>query len=127
MALSLFCLFRVSQSADGKTISFGLQLNGTVKERRGVWEDLDFTCCVVPLQVQVEREIMRYLSAQATGAASASAIALNWDIGYRQFAHPAITPFSAVGSFAGTPSRAKHTLLARFPRFSHLSSRSMPC
>ena len=56
-----------------------------------------------PPASQVERETLRYLAAVSSGVApTAAAVPLSYSVAFRQFAHPAITPFSAVGMYAPT-------------------------
>ncbi|CAI7736838.1 unnamed protein product [Closterium sp. NIES-54] len=73
-------------------LGYGIQTNATVKSQRGQFEDATFDY-QVPLQVAAEREIARYIAKDWT---------LTWTPSYAEFAHPAISAFSAVGSAGAT-------------------------
>ncbi|KAL2340805.1 hypothetical protein Fmac_008745 [Flemingia macrophylla] len=69
-------------------ISYGLQTNSTSLPRRGKYEDPTFKF-QLPLQLAAEREIARYLIGDA---------GFSWNVFLREFAHPSMTPISAVES-----------------------------
>lgn len=73
-------------------ISYGIQTNSTPVSRRGKFEDptLKFQ---IPLQFAAEREIARSLIKDPD---------FSWMVGLKEFAHPAIETFSAVGSIGPT-------------------------
>lgn len=73
-------------------LGFGIQTNSTVKSQRGMFEDATFDY-QVPLQAAAEREIARYISRDWS---------LEWTPSYAEFAHPAISAFSAVASAGST-------------------------
>ncbi|CAI6001248.1 unnamed protein product [Closterium sp. NIES-64] len=73
-------------------LGYGIQTNATVKSQRGQFEDATFDF-QVPLQAAAEREIARYIAQDWT---------LTWTPSYAEFAHPAISAFSAVGSAGAT-------------------------
>ncbi|CAI5527518.1 unnamed protein product [Closterium sp. Naga37s-1] len=73
-------------------LGYGIQTNATVKSQRGQFEDATFDY-QVPLQAAAEREIARYIAQDWT---------LTWTPSYAEFAHPAISAFSAVGSAGAT-------------------------
>ncbi|KAJ1401643.1 P-loop containing nucleoside triphosphate hydrolase [Sesbania bispinosa] len=68
-------------------ISYGLQTNSTVVQKRGKYQDP--TTFQLPLQLAAEREIARYLIGDPN---------FSWNVFLKEFAHPARSPFSAVGS-----------------------------
>jgi len=88
--LELFVSGEDGPGADA--IDFGLQLNASTKLNRGVVQD-DFNFALLPIQVAVEREIVRYLSGRTE---------LSWDVGVGQFPRPAADSFSLVGTIAPT-------------------------
>ncbi|TKY73412.1 ABC transporter A family member 2 [Spatholobus suberectus] len=67
-------------------ISYGVQTNSTSLQRRGKYEDPTFSF-QLPLQLAAEREIARYLIREAE---------FSWNVFLREFAHPAMDPFSSV-------------------------------
>ncbi|XP_061353106.1 ABC transporter A family member 2-like isoform X2 [Gastrolobium bilobum] len=69
-------------------ISYGVQTNSTNLQRRGKYEDPTFAF-QLPLQLAAEREIARYLIGDPN---------FSWNVFLKEFAHPAMSPFSAVGS-----------------------------
>ncbi|OVA09055.1 ABC transporter-like [Macleaya cordata] len=68
-------------------ISYGIQTNSTAVSKRGEDEDPTFKF-QVPLQIAAEREIARTLIQVPN---------FSWVVGIKEFAHPAIRTFSAVG------------------------------
>ena len=97
VSAGLELLVRNSSATTVAGIDFGIQVNGTVKELRGHYEDENFFIAM-PLQAAVEREIARFLYVQAGGAPGD----LSWDVTTSEFAHPAVTPFSFVGAISPT-------------------------
>lgn len=73
-------------------ISYGIQTNSTPVSKRGNYEDptLKFQ---IPLQLAAEREIARSLIKDPD---------FNWLVSLKEFAHPAIENFSAVGTIGPT-------------------------
>lgn len=73
---------------NGSVIGYGIQTNSTSLQKRGRFEDptLSFQ---IPLQLAAEREIARYLIGDPS---------FKWNVFLKEFAHPAMSPFSAVGS-----------------------------
>ncbi|XP_050255430.1 ABC transporter A family member 2-like [Quercus robur] len=69
-------------------ISYSIQTNSTPVAVRGNYEDPTFKF-QIPLQIAAEREIARYLIGDSN---------FSWIVGFKEFAHPAIDSFSAVGS-----------------------------
>ncbi|KAF6159975.1 hypothetical protein GIB67_033059 [Kingdonia uniflora] len=68
-------------------ISYGIQTNSTAVSKRGKYEDPTFKF-QIPLQIAAEREIARSLIGDPK---------FSWVVGFKEFAHPAINTFSAVG------------------------------
>eukprot|EP01018_Ginkgo_biloba_P024056 Gb_37633 [translate_table: standard] len=77
---------------NSSVLSYGIQTNSTSKLKRGYYEEptLKFQ---VPLQVAAEREIGRYLMGDSS---------LSWTVALKEFAHPALESFSAVGTAGPT-------------------------
>ncbi|CAH9126173.1 unnamed protein product [Cuscuta epithymum] len=73
-------------------ISYGLQTNSTPVAKRGIFEDPTFKF-QIPLQLAAEREIARSLIGDPN---------FSWLITFREFAHPAVETFSAVGAAGPT-------------------------
>ncbi|KAK7836999.1 abc transporter a family member 2 [Quercus suber] len=73
-------------------ISYSIQTNSTPVAKRGNYEDPTFKF-QIPLQIAAEREIARYLIGDPN---------FSWIVGFKEFAHPAIDSFSAVGSVGPT-------------------------
>ncbi|KAL0416463.1 UNVERIFIED_CONTAM: ABC transporter A family member 2 [Sesamum latifolium] len=73
-------------------ISYGLQTNSTPAARRGSFEDPTFKF-QIPLQLAAEREIVRSLIGDTS---------FSWVVSFKEFAHPALRIFSAVGSAGPT-------------------------
>ncbi|XP_068647443.1 ABC transporter A family member 2-like [Aristolochia californica] len=73
-------------------ISYGIQTNSTPVAKRGQFEDPTFKF-QIPLQVAAEREIARTLIGVTN---------FSWVVGFKEFAHPAIATFSAVGTAGPT-------------------------
>ncbi|XP_019103124.1 ABC transporter A family member 2 isoform X4 [Beta vulgaris subsp. vulgaris] len=74
------------------TISYGVQTNSTAVQRRGKYED-PTSKFQIPLQIAAEREIARFLIGDPN---------FSWTIGFKEFAHPARDPFSAIGTIGPT-------------------------
>lgn len=68
--------------------SYGLQTNSTAVQKRGKYED-PTASFQLPLQLAAEREIARYLIGDPN---------FSWNVFLKEFAHPAQSPFSAVGT-----------------------------
>ncbi|XP_052174572.1 ABC transporter A family member 2 isoform X2 [Diospyros lotus] len=77
---------------NASVISYGLQTNSTPVSRRGHFEDPTFKF-QIPLQVAAEREIARSLIGDPN---------FSWVVNLKEFAHPALEIFSAVGSVGPT-------------------------
>ncbi|XP_010256707.1 PREDICTED: ABC transporter A family member 2-like isoform X2 [Nelumbo nucifera] len=73
-------------------ISYGIQTNSTPLAKRGHFEDPTFKF-QIPLQIAAEREIARFLIEDPN---------FSWVVGLKEFAHPAIEIFSAVGTVGPT-------------------------
>uniref|UniRef100_A0A0D6R137 ABC transporter domain-containing protein n=1 Tax=Araucaria cunninghamii TaxID=56994 RepID=A0A0D6R137_ARACU len=73
-------------------ISYGIQINSTSKLKHGIYEDTLFKF-QIPFHLAAEREIARYLVGDSS---------LSWTIALKEFAHPAIGRFSAVGTIGPT-------------------------
>lgn len=73
-------------------ISYGLQTNSTPAEKRGHYEDPTFKF-QIPLQIAAEREIARTLIGEPN---------FSWAVNLKEFAHPSLEPFSAVGTIGPT-------------------------
>ncbi|XP_057952553.1 ABC transporter A family member 2-like [Malania oleifera] len=73
-------------------ISYGLQTNSTPANKRGHFEDPTFKF-QIPLQIAAEREIARSLIGDPK---------FSWVVGFKEFAHPAIDLFTAVGTVGPT-------------------------
>uniref|UniRef100_A0A2N9H431 ABC transporter domain-containing protein n=1 Tax=Fagus sylvatica TaxID=28930 RepID=A0A2N9H431_FAGSY len=73
-------------------ISYSIQTNSTPVGLRGQYEDPTFKF-QIPLQIAAEREIARYLIGDPN---------FSWIVGFKEFAHPAVQSFSAVGSIGPT-------------------------
>ncbi|XP_031505426.1 ABC transporter A family member 2-like [Nymphaea colorata] len=73
-------------------ISYGIQTNSTPLIRRGNFEDPTFKF-QIPLQIAAEREIARTLLKDP---------GFSWNVGLKEFAHPALETFSAVGTAGPT-------------------------
>ncbi|XAR50078.1 Sulfate-transporting ATPase [Bertholletia excelsa] len=73
-------------------ITYGLQTNSTPVAKRGNYEDPTFKF-QIPLQIAAEREIARSLIGDPN---------FSWVISLKEFAHPAIQTFSAVGAVGPT-------------------------
>ncbi|KOM56466.1 hypothetical protein LR48_Vigan10g235800 [Vigna angularis] len=69
-------------------ISYGLQTNSTSLQWRGKYQDPTMSF-QLPLQLAAEREIARHLIGDP---------GFSWNVFLREFAHPSLTPFSAVGT-----------------------------
>ncbi|KAK7411462.1 hypothetical protein VNO78_02895 [Psophocarpus tetragonolobus] len=67
-------------------ISYGVQTNSTSLQRRGKYQDPTMSF-QVPLQLAAEREIARFLIGISD---------FSWNVFLREFAHPSVSPFSAV-------------------------------
>lgn len=99
-AVEFFPRYDIASALEG--IDFGLQVNGTVKFVRGVFEDPNFFN-LMPLQVAVERSIARFMYNRTYGtSASDIGSSLAWEVSTSEFAHPAKDPFSFVGIIAPT-------------------------
>ncbi|KAK7317242.1 hypothetical protein RJT34_01301 [Clitoria ternatea] len=77
---------------NGSVISYGIQTNSTSLQRRGKYEDPTMSF-QLPLQLATEREIARFLIGDPN---------FSWNVFLTEFAHPSMTPFSAVGSIGPT-------------------------
>ncbi|CAA6672740.1 unnamed protein product [Spirodela intermedia] len=75
-----------------KVISYGIQTNSTPLAKRGNFEDPTFKF-QIPLQIAAEREIARSIIGDPD---------FKWSVGLKEFAHPAIQTFSAVGNAGPT-------------------------
>ncbi|XP_078428107.1 ABC transporter A family member 2-like [Wolffia australiana] len=75
-----------------KVISYGIQTNSTPLAKRGLFEDPTFKF-QFPLQIAAEREIARSIIGDSS---------FRWSVGVKEFAHPAIQTFSAVGQAGPT-------------------------
>ncbi|KAL3513213.1 hypothetical protein ACH5RR_025930 [Cinchona calisaya] len=73
-------------------ISYGIQTNSTSVSRQGIFEDPTFKF-QIPFQIAAEREIARYLIGDPN---------FRWGISFKEFAHPAITLFSALSTAGPT-------------------------
>ncbi|XP_059443724.1 ABC transporter A family member 2-like isoform X2 [Corylus avellana] len=73
-------------------ISYGIQTNSTPASVRGNYEDPTFKF-QIPLQIAAEREIARYLIGDPS---------FSWNVGFKEFAHPAVQTFSAVAAAGPT-------------------------
>lgn len=73
-------------------ISYGIQTNSTPIVKRGHFEDPTFKF-QIPLQIAAEREIARFLIGDPN---------FSWVVGLKEFAHPAVETFSAVGTAGPT-------------------------
>ncbi|XP_042506443.1 ABC transporter A family member 2-like [Macadamia integrifolia] len=73
-------------------ISYGVQTNSTSVAKRGHYEDPTFKF-QIPLQIAAEREIARSLIGDPN---------FSWVVGLKEFAHPAIENFSAMGTIGPT-------------------------
>lgn len=73
-------------------ISYGIQTNSTPIAKRGNYEDPTFKF-QIPLQIAAEREIARSLIGDPN---------FSWEVGFKEFAHPATETFSAVGTAGPT-------------------------
>ncbi|KAK2995142.1 hypothetical protein RJ640_010569 [Escallonia rubra] len=73
-------------------ISYGIQTNSTPLAKRGNFEDPTFKF-QIPLQIAAEREIARSLIGDSN---------FIWDVSFKEFAHPAVEMFSAVGTVGPT-------------------------
>ncbi|GFZ07755.1 ATP-binding cassette A2 [Actinidia rufa] len=73
-------------------ITYGIQTNSTPVERRGHYEDPTFKY-QIPLQIAAEREIARSLIGDAN---------FSWVVNLKEFAHPALEIFSALGTIGPT-------------------------
>ncbi|KAF5957627.1 hypothetical protein HYC85_004852 [Camellia sinensis] len=73
-------------------VTYGIQTNSTAVGKRGLYEDptLKFQ---IPLQIAAEREIARSLIGDPN---------FSWVVNLKEFAHPALEIFSAVGSVGPT-------------------------
>ncbi|KAF3437772.1 hypothetical protein FNV43_RR20528 [Rhamnella rubrinervis] len=69
-------------------ISYGLQTNSTPVAVRGIYEDPTFKF-QIPLQIAAEREIARSLIGVPN---------FSWVVEFKEFAHPALEIFSAMGT-----------------------------
>ncbi|XP_058788357.1 ABC transporter A family member 2-like [Vicia villosa] len=69
-------------------ITYGIQTNSTSVQKRGRYEDPTFSF-QLPLQLAAEREIARFLIGDPS---------FKWNVFLKEFAHPAMSPFSAVGT-----------------------------
>jgi len=79
-------------------IDYGLQVNATVKNVRGIFEDQNYFI-QQPLQNAAERAIAKYLYTNQTGL---PATGLQWQLSTSDFAHPSLNPFSYVGAISPT-------------------------
>lgn len=73
-------------------ISYGIQTNSTPVSRRGIFQDPTFQY-QIPLQIAAEREIARALIGDPS---------FSWQVSFREFAHPAFTILSALGTAGPT-------------------------
>ncbi|KAK6924975.1 ABC transporter-like, ATP-binding domain [Dillenia turbinata] len=73
-------------------INYGLQTNSTPVSKRGNFEDPTFKF-QIPLQIAAEREIARLLVGDQK---------FSWDVGFKEFAHPAVETFSAMATIGPT-------------------------
>ncbi|XP_057465021.1 ABC transporter A family member 2-like [Actinidia eriantha] len=73
-------------------ITYGIQTNSTPVERRGHYEDPTFKY-QIPLQIAAEREIARSLIGDPN---------FSWVVNLKEFAHPALEIFSALGTIGPT-------------------------
>ncbi|KAK2384736.1 ABC transporter A family member [Trifolium repens] len=67
-------------------ISYGIQTNSTVLQKRGKYEDPTFSF-QLPLQLAAEREIARFLIGDPS---------FKWNVFLKEFPHPSMNPISAV-------------------------------
>nr|GMC75788.1 ABC transporter A family member 2-like [Ipomoea batatas] len=77
---------------NASVISYGLQTNSTPVAKRGIFEDPTFKL-QIPLQLAAEREIARSLIGDPN---------FSWFVSFKEFAHPAVQLFSAVGAAGPT-------------------------
>ncbi|KAF8390226.1 hypothetical protein HHK36_024751 [Tetracentron sinense] len=73
-------------------ISYGIQTNSTPVAKRGHYEDPTFKF-QIPLQIAAEREIARSLIGVSN---------FSWIVGLKEYPHPAVQIFSAVGTVGPT-------------------------
>ncbi|KAK9119373.1 hypothetical protein Scep_017466 [Stephania cephalantha] len=73
-------------------VSYGIQTNSTSVRKRGKAEDLTFKF-QIPLQIAAEREIARTLLGDPN---------FSWDVGLKEFAHPAVDTFTAIAVIGPT-------------------------
>ncbi|KAJ4961979.1 hypothetical protein NE237_021889 [Protea cynaroides] len=73
-------------------ITYGIQTNSTSVAKRGHYEDPTFKF-QIPLQIAAEREIARSLIGDPN---------FSWIVGLKEYAHPAIETFSAMGTIGPT-------------------------
>ncbi|CDP12364.1 unnamed protein product [Coffea canephora] len=77
---------------NSSVISYGIQTNSTPLAKRGNYEDPTFKF-QIPFQIAVEREIARSLVGDQK---------FSWQVSFKEYAHPAITIFSALGTAGPT-------------------------
>ncbi|KAJ8620984.1 hypothetical protein MRB53_029513 [Persea americana] len=77
---------------NSSVISYGIQTNSTPIAKRGHFEDPTFKF-QIPLQIAAEREIARSLIGDPN---------FSWVVRLKEFAHPAVETFSAVGTSGPT-------------------------
>nr|GMC69714.1 ABC transporter A family member 2 [Ipomoea batatas] len=77
---------------NASVISYGLQTNSTPVAKRGIFEDPTFKL-QIPLQLAAEHEIARSLIGDPN---------FSWFVSFKEFAHPAVQLFSAVGAAGPT-------------------------
>nr|XP_027125264.1 ABC transporter A family member 2-like [Coffea arabica] len=77
---------------NSSVISYGIQTNSTPLAKRGNYEDPTFKF-QIPFQIAVEREIARSLVGDQK---------FSWQVSLKEYAHPAITIFSALGTAGPT-------------------------
>lgn len=80
------------QERNATVITYGIQTNSTAANRRGQFEDPTFKF-QIPLQIAAEREIARSLIGDPN---------FSWVVSLKEFAHPAVQTFSAVGTVGPT-------------------------
>jgi len=85
-------------SSDLRKIDFTLQTNSTPKFFKGQFQHPNFFV-QVPLQNAVEREIARFHLRQAGRTEDADN--LKWEVGYKEYPHPAFETVSIVGATLG--------------------------
>lgn len=82
-------------SDQGKKIDFTLQTNSSIKFFKGVFQHPNFFF-QLPIQTAVEREIVRHHLTQSGKKEVAEN--LSWEVGYKEYPHPAFDSLSVVGA-----------------------------